>query len=48
MSPLFGDDIHHYLDIETCVRQRKTYNGTAPSSVERQCNAGDGAVKEEK
>ena len=40
MSPLFEADIHHYLDIETCVAQRQTYNGTAPSSVARQCTDG--------
>jgi argininosuccinate lyase len=40
MSPLFDEDIHHYLDIEVCVSQRQTYNGTAPVSVERQCVSG--------
>ena len=40
MSPLFAEDIHHYLDIETCVKQRNTYNGTSPTSVARQCKAG--------
>jgi argininosuccinate lyase len=40
MSPLFEEDIHHFLDIETCVAQRQTYNGTAPVSVARQCKSG--------
>ena len=40
MSPLFDTDIHHFLDIETCVNQRNTYNGTSPASVARQCQAG--------
>lgn len=44
MSPLFAEDIHHYLDIETCVKQRNTYNGTSPQSVARQCKAGKAAM----
>ena len=47
MSPLFDTDIHHYLDIETCVNQRNTYNGTSPSSVARQCAAGHAAITRE-
>ncbi|MCH4187145.1 MAG: argininosuccinate lyase [Megasphaera sp.] len=47
MSPLFAEDIHHYLDIEICVDQRNTYNGTAPSSVERQCRDGHQTVHTE-
>jgi argininosuccinate lyase len=48
MSDLFAEDIHHYLDIETCVSQRQTYNGTAPSSVARQCAAGYEVINNEK
>lgn len=44
MSPLFEQDIHHYLDIETCVAQRRTYNGTAPESVARQIASGKAVV----
>jgi argininosuccinate lyase len=47
MSPLFAEDIHHYLDIETCVNQRNTYNGTAPSSVQRQCRTGHDTITKE-
>lgn len=47
MSPLFAEDIHHFLDIETCVNQRNTYNGTSPASVKRQCEAGRGAIAAE-
>ncbi len=47
MNPLFGADIHHYLCIETCVRQRKTYNGTAPESIARQCAAAETVLEEE-
>ena len=47
MSPLFAEDIHHFLDIETCVNQRNTYNGTSPSSVRRQCAAGREAIASE-
>ena len=47
MSPLFDEDIHHYLDIEVCVSQRQTYNGTAPVSVERQCVSGKAVVAAE-
>lgn len=48
MSPLFEEDIHHYLDIETCVKQRNTYNGTSPSSVRRQCRAGRAVMDDER
>ena len=47
MNPLFAEDIHHFLDIETCVNQRNTYNGTSPASVKRQCEAGRGAIAAE-
>lgn len=47
MSPLFAEDIHHFLDIETCVNQRNTYNGTSPASVKRQCEAGRRAIAAE-
>lgn len=48
LSPLFEEDIHYYLNIETCVGERKTYNGTAPSSVARQQTAGAVVVAVEK
>ena len=44
MSPLFAEDIHHFLDIETCVDQRNTYNGTSPASVQRQCCSGHDTI----
>ena len=47
MSPLFDTDIHHFLDIETCVNQRNTYNGTSPSSVARQCRDGNSVLTDE-
>jgi argininosuccinate lyase len=47
MSPLFKEDIHHYLDIETCVSQRNTYNGTSPDSVGRQCRSGHDTLTKE-
>lgn len=47
ISPLFAEDIHHFLDIETCVNQRNTYNGTSPASVKRQCETGRGAIASE-
>ena len=47
MSPLFAEDIHHYLNIETCVAQRRTYNGTAPESVARQCTTGKTVLEAE-
>lgn len=47
MSPLFAEDIHHFLDIETCVDQRNTYNGTSPASVQRQCSKGHDAIAAE-
>jgi argininosuccinate lyase len=48
LSALFAEEIHHYLDIETCVSQRQTYNGTAPASVARQCAAGYEVIDNEK
>lgn len=47
MSPLFAEDIHHFLDIETCVSQRQTYNGTAPVSLQRQCASGHTVIEGE-
>ena len=47
MSPLFAEDIHHFLDIETCVDQRNTYNGTSPASVQRQCGKGHDTIAAE-
>ncbi len=47
MSPLFAEDIHHFLDIETCVDQRNTYNGTSPASVQRQCCSGHDTIAAE-
>ena len=47
MSPLFEEDIHHFLNIETCVAQRQTYNGTAPVSVQRQCVSGKKTIQSE-
>ena len=48
LSDLFETDIHHFLDIGTCVAQRQTYNGTAPVSVARQCCQGAAVVDEER
>lgn len=40
LSPHFEKDILAALQIETCVAQRQTYNGTSPQSVRRQCRQG--------
>lgn len=42
MSPLFEEDIKEALSIENCVKNRESYGGTGPKSVERQqTHAGD-------
>lgn len=46
MSPLFEEDIKEALSIENCVKDRESYGGTGPKSVERQqTHAGDMIAK---
>lgn len=46
MSPLFEEDIKEALSIENCVKNRESYGGTGPKSVERQqTHAGDMIAK---
>lgn len=46
MSPLFEEDIKEALSIENCVKNRESYSGTGPKSVERQqTHAGDMIAK---
>lgn len=46
MSPLFEEDIREALSIENCVKNRESYGGTGPKSVERQqTHAGDMIAK---
>ena len=46
MSPLFKEDIKEALSIENCVKNRGSYGGTGPKSVERQqTHAGDMIAK---
>ena len=46
MSPLFEEDILEALKIENCVKNRESYGGTGPKSVERQqTHAGDMIAK---
>jgi len=44
MSPLFEEDIMEALKIENCVKNRESYGGTGPKSVERQKAHGKEAV----
>ncbi|WP_296962576.1 argininosuccinate lyase [uncultured Dialister sp.] len=44
MSPLFEEDILKALKIENCVKNRESYGGTGPKSVERQKAHGKEAV----
>ena len=44
MSPLFEEDIKEALSIENCVKNRESYGGTGPKSVERQKAHGKEAV----
>ena len=46
-SSVFSDDVYEALQIEACVRGRKTYSGTAPESVARQCTDGESLLKSE-
>ena len=46
-SPVFSDDVYEALQIESCVRGRKTYSGTAPESVARQCADGERLLRSE-
>lgn len=46
MSQLFEEDIKEALSIENCVKNRESYGGTGPKSVERQqTHAGDMIAK---
>ena len=44
MSPLFEEDIKEALSIENCVKNRESYGGTGPKSVERQQTHAEKAV----
>lgn len=46
MSPLFEEDIKEALSIENCVKNRESYGGTGPKSIEhQQTHAGDMIAK---
>lgn len=44
MSPLFEEDIKKALSIENCVKNRESYGGTGPKSVERQQTHAEKAI----
>lgn len=44
MSPLFEGDIKEALSIENCVKNRESYGGTGPKSVERQQTHAEKAI----
>lgn len=44
MSPLFEEDIQEALSIENCVKNRESYGGTGPKSVERQQTHAEKAI----
>lgn len=44
MSPLFEDDIKEALSIENCVKNRESYGGTGPKSIERQQTHSEKAI----
>ena len=44
MSPLFEKDIKEALSIENCVKNRESYGGTGPKSVERQQTHAEKAI----
>jgi argininosuccinate lyase len=44
MSPLFEEDIKEALQIENCVKNRRSYGGTSPEQVKRQEEEGRKAL----
>lgn len=44
MSPLFEEDIKEALSIDNCVKNRESYGGTGPKSVERQQTHAEKAI----
>lgn len=44
MSPLFEEDIKEAFSIENCVKNRESYGGTGPKSVERQQTHAEKAI----
>lgn len=44
MSPLFEEDIKEAISIENCVKNRESYGGTGPKSVERQQTHAEKAI----
>lgn len=44
MSPLFEEDIKEALSIENCVKNRESYGGTGPKSIERQQTHSEKAI----
>lgn len=44
MSPLFEEDIKEALSIENCMKNRESYGGTGPKSVERQQTHAEKAI----
>lgn len=44
MSPFFEEDIKEALSIENCVKNRESYGGTGPKSVERQQTHAEKAI----
>lgn len=44
MRPLFEEDIKEALSIENCVKNRESYGGTGPKSVERQQTHAEKAI----
>lgn len=44
MIPLFEEDIKEALSIENCVKNRESYGGTGPKSVERQQTHAEKAI----
>ena len=44
MSPLFEEDSKEALSIENCVKNRESYGGTGPKSVERQQTHAEKAI----
>lgn len=44
MSPLFEEDTKEALSIENCVKNRESYGGTGPKSVERQQTHAEKAI----
>lgn len=46
-SDKIDEDIRHEIALETCVKARKSYGGTAPEAVRKQLEVAHGVLETE-